>query len=121
MVLVMLVMPAAPAPAAILRVIPNQAAGVAVAPVARAASAASAAGDTRLDVAGALAHAARPAAVVTGRADGSSKIANGDLIISICNEHEVDEYTPDGTFVQTLVSAADGTELPRRLGRGRHG
>lgn len=38
-------------------------------------------------------------------------IARGDLVVSLSND-QVDEYTPAGTFVQTLMSSSDRLQLP---------
>lgn len=44
-------------------------------------------------------------------ASGTTSIAPGDLIVSSISD-EVDEYTPSGTFVQRLMTSADGLGLP---------
>jgi hypothetical protein len=42
---------------------------------------------------------------------GSTVISKGDLAVSLLNG-EVDEFTPSGTFVQKLITSADGLGLP---------
>lgn len=52
--------------------------------------------------------------VLSGSSVGASSalpIAKGDLVASLLSG-EVDEYTPAGQFVQTLMSRSDGLDLP---------
>lgn len=47
----------------------------------------------------------------SARAAGSLPIAAGDLIVSL-GSGQVDEYTPSGQFVQTLMDSSEGLGLP---------